>query len=155
MIEAQRRDAEARGPVHGTIAMVVNGIVSLRAADKLGYFRQDFTNNLELGCNATFSYVIANRWIAIRLDILCALFIAIICISVVMLKDSVESSLLIMTLQVGSDIIFLFSISFRMYAEIENHMTSSQRMIAYTKLEEEDKLEKPGDAELARRTWPA
>ena len=98
MIEAQRRDAEARGPVHNTIAMVVNGIVSLRAAEKLPFFRQDFTNNLELGCNATFCYVIANRWIAIRLDILCALFIAIICISVVYLKDSVDSSFLIMTL---------------------------------------------------------
>ena len=125
MIEAQRRDAEARGPVHGIIAMVINGIVSLRAANKLNYFRQDFTNNLELGSNATFSYVLANRWISIRLDILCALFIAIICISVVLLKGSVEASLLVMTLQITSDVIFLFSISFRMYAEIENHMTSS------------------------------
>ena len=125
MIEAQRRDAEARGPVHGTIAMIVNGIVSLRAADKLPYFRQNFSNNVELGCNATFCYVIANRWIAIRLDILCSLFIAAICLSCVVLKGSVESSLLVMTLQVASDVIFLFSISFRMYAEIENHMTSS------------------------------
>ena len=134
--------------------MVVNGIVSLRAADKFAYFRQDFKNNLELGCNATFSYVISNRWIAIRLDIICALFISVICLSVVLLKGSVESSLLIMTLQIGGDIIFLFSIAFRMYAEIENSMTSSQRMIAYTKLEEEDDLEKPSDAELAQRSWP-
>ena len=52
-----------------------------------------------------------------------------------------------MSLQVASDVIFMFSISFRMYAEIENSMTSSQRMISYTKLEMEDDLEKPGDAE--------
>ena len=111
--------------MHGTFAMVVNGIVSLRAADKFAYFRQDFINNLELGCNATFSYVISNRWISIRLDIICALFISVICLSVVLLKGSVESSLLIMTLQIGGDIIFLFSIAFRMYAEIENSMISS------------------------------
>ena len=30
-------------------------------------------------------------------------------------------------------------------------MTSSQRMIAYTKLDMEDDLEKPGDVELERR----
>ena len=28
-------------------------------------------------------------------------------------------------------------------------------MITYTQLEEEDDLEKPGDAELSRRAWPA
>lgn len=45
-----------------------------------------------------------------------------------------------MSLQIAVDIILLFSISFRMYAEIENSMTSSQRMVAYTRLDEEDLL---------------
>ena len=62
------------------------------------------------------------------------------------MKGTIESSWLVMSLQVATDIIFLFSISFRMYSEIENHMISSKRMIAYTELEEEDDLEKPEDA---------
>ena len=41
-----------------------------------------------------------------------------------------------------------------MYAELENSMTSSQRMIAYTKLDLEDELEKPADKELEERNWP-
>lgn len=61
-----------------------------------------------------------------------------------------------MSLQVSSDVIFLFSISFRTYAELENNMTSSQRMIAYTQLSPEDCIEKPGDKDLEeRRLWPS
>lgn len=155
MIEAQRRDAESRGPVHGTFAMVVNGMVSLRASDKIKFFRQDFINNLEYGTNATFSYVIANRWIGIRLDTLAVIFISFVSLFVVMNKGEIESSYLVMSLQVASDVIFLFSISFRMFAEAENYMTSSQRMIAYTKLDQEDDLVKPEDAELEKKNWPS
>ena len=55
-------------------------------------------NNLQYGTNATFCYVIANRWIGIRLDILCCIFISFICFFVVTLKGQVEESLLIMCL---------------------------------------------------------
>jgi len=86
MIEAQRRDSESRSPIHGTFAMVVNGLVSLRVADKLQFFRQEFINGLELGTNATFCYVIANRWIGIRMDILCCIFNFAIAVFLIFLK---------------------------------------------------------------------
>ena len=41
-----------------------------------------------------------------------------------------------------------------MYAEIENNMTSSQRIVAYTELGQEDDLEKTEDKNLERRMWP-
>ena len=155
MIEAQRRDSEARSPIHGTFAMVINGLVSLRTAEKIKFFRQDFLNGLSLGTNATYCYVIANRWIGIIMDILCCIFNFMIALFLIMLKGKVDKTLLVMSLQVASDVIFLFSISFRMYAELENSMTSSQRMIAYTKLELEDELEKPTDKDLERMMWPS
>ena len=42
-----------------------------------------------------------------------------------------------------------------MCAEIENSMLSSKRLIEYTKLETEDKIEKQCDAELDKRMWPS
>ena len=105
--------------------MVINGLVSLRAADKIKYFRQDFISNLKFSTNASFCYVIAGRWIGIRLDVLCCVFVVFIYFFLVLLKGSVDGTLLVMSLQVASDVIFLFSLSFRMFAEIDNNMSSS------------------------------
>ena len=143
MVEAQRLDAIFRGPIHGTFAMVVNGLVSLRSANRMQFFRKDFLLNVELASNATFCYVIVNRWIGLRLDIICGSFIVSVAIFAMTQRDKIDPELLAMSLQIVSDIIFLFSISFRMFAEIENFMTSSQRIIEYTQLEQEDDLEKP------------
>ena len=41
-----------------------------------------------------------------------------------------------------------------MFAEIQNMMTSSQRIVDYTRLESEDPLIKPADAELIKQNWP-
>lgn len=62
--------------------------------------------------------------------------------------------MLIVSIQSVTDIIVFFSITVRMFAEIQNMMTSSQRIVDYTRLEEEDELEKPGDQELIKKNWP-
>jgi len=54
MIESQRLDTIYRGPVHTTFAMVVNGLITLRAYKKIDFFKIDFDNNLEKGANVTF-----------------------------------------------------------------------------------------------------
>ena len=41
-----------------------------------------------------------------------------------------------------------------MYADLENGMTSSQRVIEYTELESEDLLSKPKDLDLKKIGWP-
>ena len=97
---------------------LIKGIFTLRASNKTEFFRQEFMNNLQIGTNTTFCYVIANRWISIRLDILCCIFLSFVCFFVVLMKGEYEASWLVMSLQVATDAIFLFSISFRMYAEI-------------------------------------
>ena len=155
MIESQRKESIARGPLNGNFAMLVNGLVSVRANDRIDYFREAFDKDMQMSANSTFSYVIANRWIGIRLDIICSIFITSICIFSILMKGQIAKEQLILTLQISIDVISLFSISFRMYAELENTMTSSQSMIAYTKLDIEDLLEQPGDEALEKRLWPS
>lgn len=53
-----------------------------------------------------------------------------------------------------TDIIVFFSITVRLYAEIQNMMTACQRIVEYTKLESEDELEKETDAKLKELAWP-
>ena len=48
------------------------------------------------------------------------------------MKGIIEDEKLAMTFQITTDIIVFFSVSLRMYAEVENFMTSSQRVYEYT-----------------------
>lgn len=68
-------DGVLRGPIHTTFSVVVQGLVTLRQFDKVRYFKQDFNNTLEKCANATFCYFSSNRWLGIRLDLICAVFL--------------------------------------------------------------------------------
>ena len=64
LLEAQRLDSVIRGPIHSMFAMVVGGLVSLRAMSRLDYFSRGFQHELEKGTNVTFTYNGVNRWIS-------------------------------------------------------------------------------------------
>ena len=69
------------------------------------------------------------------------------------MRGMLETTLLIFSLQVIADVTNMFSIAMRFFAEMQNHMTSAQRIYAYTKLQQEDKHVKPADPK--RSEWPS
>jgi ABC-type multidrug transport system fused ATPase/permease subunit len=105
----------------------------------------------ELSANVTFTYGTANRWLGIRFDIV------IFCISFsasafsVLMRDMFSPGLLIFTLVIVTDVNQNFSIALRYFAEMQNYLTSAQRMLSYTQLETEDLLIKPTDP----KAWPS
>lgn len=64
LLEAQRLDSVIRGPINSMFAMVVSGLVSLRAMSRLDYFSSGFQHEVEKGANVTFTYNGVNRWIS-------------------------------------------------------------------------------------------
>jgi len=68
--------------------MMVNGLVTLRAYGKIHYFKQDFSNNLEKCSNVTFCYIVANRWLGVRLDMVCMILIITTTLVCVLQKDT-------------------------------------------------------------------
>lgn len=115
--------------------------------------RKEFITSLEKAANATFCFVISNRWLAIRLDFVVLFFSISIAAFAVGFRAIYPSSLLAYTLQVTSDLIAFFSFSLRSFAELQNFMTSAQRLIRYTKLESEGDFETPYDKKLSN--WPS
>lgn len=51
-----------------------------------------------------------------------------------------------------TDVMAMFSVSLRMYAECDMYMTSSQRLLEYSNLLVEDELIKPNDEKM--KDWP-
>lgn len=67
-------------------------------------------------------------------------------------RGIIVATLLTFSLQNLTDVVVHFSVSMRMAAELNNFMTSSQRVIKYTQLDQEDELVKLTDAE--KGVWP-
>jgi len=140
--------------VHNTFAMMINGLVSCRVSDKISFFKHQFMNSLQSGANATFCNYSISNWIGVRLDLICVLFTSSVTWFTLVMKGKVSAAVLIVTLQFISDLIAWFSYSIRLYADMENIMTCSQRILDYTKLEIEDELTKEEDKKLKEQGWP-
>lgn len=151
--ETQRMDSIFRGPIHSTFTNIVNGLVSLRTYERIGYFKHQFIDQLEKSCNVTFTYYAINRWVSNGLDLACITFTLCVSLFTVYAKGgSLSNDFLAFTLQIITDVVVFFSISLRMCTEIENYFTSSQRVFKYTELESEDDLVKKDDETL--KSWP-
>ena len=124
----------------------MNGIITLRSYRKFDHFKIRIIEAIEKSANSTFCFVSATAWIGIRLELLCNMFsIATAIICFVMKNQFEDKEQLTFSLQIILDIVYMFSVAVRMGAETQQMMTSSQRVYNYTKLEQEDLLEKTSD----------
>ena len=82
------------------------------------------------------------------LDTICVVFTLSVAVFSLYAKDKIDNDILAFSLQVITDVVVFFSISLRMLAEIENYLTSSQRIFEYTQIESEDLLKKENDKML-------
>ena len=73
-------------------------------------------------------FFIFARVLALYLDIICLIFLFAVSIFAVLEKDNQDPEFLAFILQSVTDTIIYFSVSIRMIAEIQNFMTSAQRI---------------------------
>lgn len=86
----------------------------------------------ELSANVTFTYATANRWLGLRFDLV--IFIVSLSASVfsVFMRSYFEPGMLIFILLIVTDVTQNFSISLRYFTEMQNYLTSAQRILTYT-----------------------
>jgi len=158
MVEAQRLESIYRGPIHSTFSFMQEGIVSIRAYDKIDFFQVNFAQNIEKGANMSFTFNVMTNWLAVRLDLVVLMIGSITAIAAVLSRgeepDEEKQQSLIFLLQSIPEMMAFFSITLRMWAELVNYMTSSQRVYNYTLLDNEDDFEKTSDDSLKEQNWP-
>ena len=74
--ECLRLDGVYKTPIHDDLSTIVNGLVTLRKYERIGFFRALFMNDLEKSTNVVFSYYLVNRFMALHLDLTCLIFTA-------------------------------------------------------------------------------
>ncbi|XP_070656066.1 ATP-binding cassette sub-family C member 4-like [Bos indicus] len=91
-----------------------------------------FTN-----AEAWFLLLTTSRWLAVYLDVICAIFVTVVAFGALILVESLDLGQVGLVLSLSLVLTGMFQWCVRQSAEVENMMTSVERVIEYTDLEKE------------------
>lgn len=138
-IEIKRIEGMNRSPIYVHANNTVSGIFAVRACKIENKLYEEFNAHADYHTRAISAYIYLTRWFAIRLDWIATIFITITVFSCIFLRDYLDIS----PGQIGVMLVYLFNMLpafqwvMRQSCEVENLMTSVERILEYTNLEPE------------------
>ncbi|XP_030838231.1 multidrug resistance-associated protein 4 isoform X2 [Strongylocentrotus purpuratus] len=151
--DIKRLEGITRSPVFSHLSASLQGLVTIRAFK----VQEDFTKQFDLHQNTHtrtwFLFISSTCWFGIVLDWMAITFLAIVAFSCIILSDILElnSSLVGLSLTYSLQLMDDFQWGVIQSAEVENSMTSTERVIEYSQLKPEASLEKENEPDA---DWP-
>ncbi|MGH0118924.1 UNVERIFIED_CONTAM: hypothetical protein FKN15_054918 [Acipenser sinensis] len=110
---------------------------TIRAFKAEQRFQREFDDHQDLHSESWFLFLTTSRWFAVRLDGLCAIFVTTVAFGSLLLANELEAGDVGLALSYAVTLIGMFQWGVRQSAEVENQMTSVERVLDYTELESE------------------
>ncbi|KAF4079997.1 hypothetical protein AMELA_G00165440 [Ameiurus melas] len=135
--DIKRLEATTRSPVFSHLSSSLQGLSIIRAFKAEERFQQIFDSQQDRHSEACFLFLTTSRWFAVRLDGMCSMFVTITAVGCLILRNSLEAGSVGLTLSYAVTLMGMFQWGVRQSAEVENLMISVERVVEYTKLENE------------------
>ncbi|XP_061579415.1 ATP-binding cassette sub-family C member 4-like isoform X2 [Cololabis saira] len=149
--DIKRLESTTRSPVFSHLSSSLQGLSTIRAFRAQQRFQRMFDEYQNLHSEAWFLFLTTSRWFAVRLDGICCLFVTFTVFGCLYLRDGLEPGGVALAMSYAVTLTGMFQWGVRQSAEIENMMTSVERVVEYAELEREAPWEMdkqpPGD-------WP-
>ncbi|XP_062383443.1 multidrug resistance-associated protein 4 isoform X2 [Sardina pilchardus] len=135
--DIKRLEATTRSPVFSHLSSSLQGLWTIRAFRAEQRFQQVFDAHQDLHSEAWFLFLTTSRWFAVRLDGICSVFVTITAFGSLLLQNSLDAGSVGLALSYAVTLMGMFQWGVRQSAEVENLMTSVERVMEYTELETE------------------
>ncbi|XP_035030028.2 ATP-binding cassette sub-family C member 4 isoform X1 [Hippoglossus stenolepis] len=135
--DIKRLESTTRSPVFSHLSSSLQGLSTIRAFKVQERFQQMFDEYQDLHSEAWFLFLTTSRWLAVRLDGICSIFVTITAFGCIYLRDGLEPGAVGLILSYAVTLTGMFQWGVRQSAEIENMMTSVERVVEYAELESE------------------
>eukprot|EP00210_Caulerpa_lentillifera_P007448 g7118.t1 len=151
--EIRRYDGTTRSPVYAMLSSNIKALPTIHAFEKEENFQAMFQRALDLNGSWWIAFLATSRWIAFRMDGFVSAVCALTVILSVALVDQVSKEVL------GLALVYIVASSgtlqwwMRQTADLENRMTSIERNLEYTKLDQEPPRASEGGGN-APSNWP-
>ncbi|XP_061925145.1 ATP-binding cassette sub-family C member 4-like [Entelurus aequoreus] len=135
--DIKRLEATTRSPVFSHLSSSLQGLSTIRAFKVQEWFQQMFDDYQDLHSEAWILFLTTSRWLAIRLDGICSIFVAVTAFGCLYFREVLDPGAVGLALSYAVTLTGMFQWGVRQSAEIENMMTSVERLVEYTELKSE------------------
>ncbi|KPI39751.1 ATP-dependent bile acid permease [Cyphellophora attinorum] len=146
--EVKRLESNAKSPVFEQFGSVLTGIATIRAFDKTDAYIERMYKKIDTHCRAYWHLWLFNRWMGFRLNMVGAVFAAIVAALIVSVRG-IDASLagfaLSFALNLSEAVIWML----RQYSNVELDSNATERIVEYSNIA----LEKQGGEEPPA-AWP-
>lgn len=152
----KRLEGVTRSPVFGHLNATLQGLPTIRAFEAGEILTKEFDNHQDLHSSAWYIFIATSRAFGLWLDLFCVLYIVLVTYSFLVLDEVLGKTLggnvgLAITQSIG--LTGMFQWGMRQSTELENQMTSVERVLEYSKVDKEPPLESTPDKK-PKDTWP-
>ncbi|KAE8350294.1 P-loop containing nucleoside triphosphate hydrolase protein [Aspergillus coremiiformis] len=134
--DAKRMESNARSPIFDQYGSIIDGLVTIRAFNKVDQYMYRMYNTIDAHCQALWHLRLFNCWMTFRLNMIGALYVTVTAALIATIKGadaSVAGFALSFALQMSEVIDWVLS----EYAELELDFNAVERIVEYTQLETE------------------
>ncbi|XP_037617803.1 multidrug resistance-associated protein 4-like isoform X1 [Sebastes umbrosus] len=135
--DVKRLESTTRSPVFSHLSSTLQGLWTIRALRAEERLKKAFDAHQDLHSEAWFLFLMTSRWFALRLDSICSIFFTFTTFGCILLRDGLKAGEVGLVLTYAVTLIGNFQWTVRQSAEVENMMTSVERVVEYTELESE------------------
>ncbi|RZC39500.1 ABC tran domain containing protein [Asbolus verrucosus] len=144
----QRLEASTRSPLIGHLNASLEGLTTIRAFKAQDIIRDEFDRHQDLYTSVNYTLHNSMRALAFVLDGLCSLFITIVIVRFLAAPVDTTVGDVGMAISQSFHLTGLLQYGIRRWADFENQMTSVERVLEYTTVDQE-----PEDGKTVK-SWP-
>ncbi|CAD1479365.1 unnamed protein product, partial [Heterotrigona itama] len=149
----KRLEGVTRSPVFAHLNATLQGLPTVRAFEAEEILTQEFDQHQDLHSSAWYIFISCSRAFGFWLDFFCVVYIMFVTLSFLVLNVGAEGGNVGLAITQSIGLTGMFQWGMRQSTEMENQMTSVERVLEYSKVESEPPLESKPDKK-PKESWP-
>ncbi|XP_055636693.1 multidrug resistance-associated protein 1-like isoform X2 [Toxorhynchites rutilus septentrionalis] len=149
--QLKRLESVTRSPIYSHFGETINGQSTIRAYSEQTRFTRESEQKIDFNQKVSYPTILANRWLALRLEIVGSFVVLFAALFAVLAKGSIGPATVGLSISYALQISSTLSFMVRMTADVETNIVAVERLEEYTMLPREADWQKGTVA----KDWPA
>ncbi|KAF0759728.1 putative multidrug resistance-associated protein lethal(2)03659 isoform X3 [Aphis craccivora] len=133
----KRLEGSTRSPVFTHLNATIQGLTTIRAFEAENILAKEFDTHQDLHSSAWYLFITSSRAFAFWLDLICFIYTSIVTFSFIVISNTTFGGNVGLAISQTCGLAGLVQFGMRQTAELENHMTSVERVLEYTNAPQE------------------